>query len=108
MAMCRRTHVVCAMVSCQQRAMVPSLRREGRTRTIEQMQELARSRGGQCLSTVYPGPPGKIEWQCGKGHVWHATVNCVWRGSWCPERAHASRRIVRTQGRRGKRVPILV
>ncbi|RAR50065.1 hypothetical protein C7401_14357 [Paraburkholderia unamae] len=81
---------------------------KARTRTIGQMQDLARSRGGECLSTVYPGTHGKIEWLCAKGHAWHATVNSVWRGSWCPECAHEDRRITRTQGRRGKRVPILV
>lgn len=81
---------------------------KARTRTIGQMQDLARSRGGECLSTVYPGAHGKIEWQCAKGHVWHASVNSVWRGSWCPDCAHESRRIARTQGRRGNRVPILV
>jgi hypothetical protein len=81
---------------------------KARTRTIEQMQELARSRGGQCLSTVYPGTHGKIEWLCGKGYAWHANVNSVWRGSWCPECAHEYYRIARTQGRHGKRVPILV
>lgn len=81
---------------------------KARSRTIEQMQELAQSRGGKCLSTVYPGAHGKIEWQCAKGHVWHAAVNSVWRGSWCAECAHDSRRIARTQGRRGNRVPILV
>jgi hypothetical protein len=50
---------------------------KARSRTIEQMQELAQSRGGQCLSMVYPGAHGKIEWQCAKGHVWHAAVNSL-------------------------------
>ncbi|QGZ58796.1 zinc-ribbon domain-containing protein [Paraburkholderia acidiphila] len=81
---------------------------KARTRTIEQMQALARSRGGECLSTVYPGPHGKIEWLCEKGHAWHATVNSVWRGSWCPECAWERRRHAR-QKRRGKgSVPILI
>jgi hypothetical protein len=70
----------------------PSCAAKARTRTIEQMQELAKSRGGQCLSTAYPGSHGKLEWTCSKHHVWSATVNSVWRGSWCPECARASRR----------------
>jgi hypothetical protein len=64
---------------------------KSRTRTIEQMQELARSRGGRCLSPSYPGAHGKIEWECAKHHVWQATVNSVWRGSWCPECAKTTR-----------------
>jgi hypothetical protein len=64
---------------------------KARTRTIEQMQELAKSRGGRCLSTAYPGPHGKVEWECDKQHVWSASVNSVWRGSWCPECARSSR-----------------
>jgi hypothetical protein len=62
-----------------------------RSRTIEQMQELARSRGGRCLSTAYPGAHGTIEWECSLQHVWRATVNSVWRGSWCPECARTKR-----------------
>ncbi|OJA64492.1 hypothetical protein BGV68_01410 [Burkholderia ubonensis] len=81
---------------------------KARTRTIEQMQELAQSRGGRCLSTVYPGAHGKIEWQCAKGHVWHASVNSVWRGSWCPECAWASRRMARRQKQGKNLVPIMV
>ncbi|WP_341312404.1 hypothetical protein WN982_13035 [Paraburkholderia sp. IMGN_8] len=81
---------------------------KARTRTIEQMQDLAQSRGGRCLSTVYPGPHGKIEWQCGKGHAWHATVNSVWRGSWCPECAWESRRMARNRRRSKGAVPILL
>jgi hypothetical protein len=81
---------------------------KARTRTIEQMQELAQSRGGRCLSTVYPGAHGKIEWQCAKGHVWHASVNSVWRGSWCPECAWASRRMGRRQKQGKNLVPIMV
>jgi hypothetical protein len=64
---------------------------KSRTRTIEQLHELAKSRGGQCMSTVYRGAHDKIEWACSKQHVWRATVNSVWRGSWCPECARAAR-----------------
>jgi hypothetical protein len=81
---------------------------KARSRTIGQMQELAQSRGGQCLSTVYPGAHGKIEWLCAKGHAWRASVNSVWRGSWCPACAHESRRVARTEGRRRNRMPIVV
>jgi hypothetical protein len=96
-----RAYVVRLQVSREQGRWCHLCAVKARSRTIEQMQELAQSRGGQCLSAVYPGAHGKIEWQCAKGHVWHAAVNSVWRGGWCPECAHESRRIARTQGRRG-------
>ncbi|MGF6413162.1 zinc-ribbon domain-containing protein [Paraburkholderia sp. MM5482-R1] len=81
---------------------------KARTRTIEQMQEVANSRGGRCLSTVYPGPHGKIDWECAKGHLWRASVNSVWRGSWCPECAWESRRLARNRRRSKGSVPIMV
>lgn len=81
---------------------------KARTRTIEQMRELAQSRGGRCLSTVYPGAHGKIEWECASGHVWSASVNSVWRGSWCPECAWASRRMARRRKQGKNLVPIVV
>ncbi|WP_439889615.1 hypothetical protein ACS7SF_09825 [Ralstonia sp. 25C] len=70
---------------------------KARTRTIEQMQELACSRGGRCLSTTYSGAHGKLEWACSRGHVWWATANSVWRGHWCPVCARENPRTVRTQ-----------
>ncbi|MDT8840352.1 hypothetical protein ParKJ_23275 [Paraburkholderia fungorum] len=79
-----------------------------RTRTIEQMQDLAKSRGGLCLSTAYPGAHGKLELECGKGHTWKASVNSVWRGSWCPECAWESRRMARRRRRSKGAVPILL
>ncbi|KGC70174.1 hypothetical protein DP57_6099 [Burkholderia pseudomallei] len=81
---------------------------KARTRTIEQMQQLAQSRDGRCLSTVYPGAHGKIEWQCAKGHAWRATVNSVCRGSWCPECAWESRRMARRKKKSKNYVPIMV
>jgi hypothetical protein len=35
---------------------------------IEEMQEIARKRGGQCLSLVYHGTNNKLLWQCAEGH----------------------------------------
>ena len=52
--------------------------------TIEEMQELAESRGGKCLSKKYIGAFTKLKWQCAKGHIWEATSGNVKHGSWCP------------------------
>ncbi|MHA1784097.1 MAG: zinc-ribbon domain-containing protein [Candidatus Helarchaeota archaeon] len=52
--------------------------------TIEEMQELARQRGGKCLSMDYVNNKTKLTWQCGQDHVWQATPQHVKQGSWCP------------------------
>ncbi|MGB2798385.1 MAG: NAD(P)-dependent oxidoreductase [Dehalococcoidia bacterium] len=53
--------------------------------TINNMRELAESRGGQCLSTEFSGIESKLKWKCGFGHEWEATPVCVKAGHWCPE-----------------------
>ncbi len=51
--------------------------------TIEEMQFLAESRGGKCLSSEYVNKETKLKWQCAKEHKWRAIPNSVKRGSWC-------------------------
>ena len=51
--------------------------------TIEEMQEIAESRGGKCLSKEYIGSLNKLKWQCAEGHKWEASPNNVKQGSWC-------------------------
>jgi predicted Zn-ribbon and HTH transcriptional regulator len=55
-----------------------------RENTIEDMQALASSRGGKCLSKTYLKKPSKLTWQCKEGHQWDATPNNIQKGSWCP------------------------
>lgn len=52
--------------------------------TIQEMQEIAKSRDGLCLSTEYRNAVTKLLWQCSKGHTWEAIPHSVKRGSWCP------------------------
>jgi hypothetical protein len=52
--------------------------------TIEDMQKLAKSRGGKCLSKHYVNSHTKIKWQCKYGHSWLAKPIDVKRGTWCP------------------------
>jgi len=52
--------------------------------TIEQMHEIAKMRGGRCLSTEYIDLNTKLIWQCKEGHVWESNPANVWSGSWCP------------------------
>ncbi|MGG3608078.1 zinc-ribbon domain-containing protein [Priestia megaterium] len=56
----------------------------GRRKTIEEMQELAYSRKGKCLSELYVNNSTKLSWQCEQGHKWEATPASISRGSWCP------------------------
>lgn len=52
--------------------------------TIADMQEIAKYRGGTCLSDVYVNKRTKLLWKCAKGHQWEAIPDSVNRGSWCP------------------------
>jgi hypothetical protein len=60
-------------------------RSEARRLTIDEMRALARSRGGNFLSSRYQGASIKHRWQCAKGHEWDAKPSKVKHGSWCPE-----------------------
>jgi hypothetical protein len=53
-------------------------------RTIEEMRELAISRGGKCLSKTYTNMLTKLEWECENQHIWFALPHSVIGGSWCP------------------------
>src|SRR5579862_6543073 len=53
--------------------------------TIQNMCDLAHSRGGKCLSRAYLDAHAKLRWRCAKGHEWVASVTSVRNGgSWCP------------------------
>jgi len=52
--------------------------------TIEEMQAIAKERGGRCLSNAYVNSNTKLLWVCTEGHQWEATPGTVKRGSWCP------------------------
>ena len=58
----------------------------GRPRlTIQDMQETADVRGGNCISKRYFGSSRKLLWECSGGHRWKAAPEQVRYGSWCPE-----------------------
>ena len=52
--------------------------------SIEEMQKIAESRGGKCLSREYTNNYTKLKWQCKKGHVWEAMPSAVKSSTWCP------------------------
>jgi hypothetical protein len=52
--------------------------------TIDMMREIARERGGECLSATYIDSTKKLLWRCGKcAHEWEASAGAIRRGSWC-------------------------
>lgn len=46
------------------------------------LQELARSRGGSCLSEQYIGAR-RYRWRCARSHEWMAVTKQVFAGTWC-------------------------
>ena len=68
----------------------PTCAKAKRTLTLDDMRELARSMGGECLSTDYLGEHSKLRWKCAMGHVFDLTPNNIKRKpegkrkpSWC-------------------------
>jgi len=52
--------------------------------TMEDMQQIARIRGGKCLSEEYKGSGNNLRWRCEKGHEWKATPHNIKKDKWCP------------------------
>ncbi len=61
--------------------------------TIGEMQEIAKKRGGKCLSKTYVNSQTPLRWECGKGHQWEAKPCKVKRGSWCGKCANRARKV---------------
>lgn len=59
---------------------------------IKEMRELAKSRGGVCLSTSYINANSHLKWQCSEGHQWKATPGHIKDGTWCLK-CHRSKKI---------------
>jgi hypothetical protein len=51
--------------------------------TLIELQNLAKSKGGRCLSNTYLGHVTPLEFECDKHHKWFARPNDIKRGSWC-------------------------
>tara|TARA_B100001057_G_C22786336_1_gene925726 strand:+ start:155 stop:1588 length:1434 start_codon:yes stop_codon:yes gene_type:complete len=55
---------------------------------LSELQEMAKSKGGECLSPVYLGAFALHEFRCEKGHTWEASSNNILNsrgvGTWCP------------------------
>jgi hypothetical protein len=62
---------------------------------IAQMQALAITRGGKCVSTEYLSCRDKLLWECSKGHRWEATPSNIKNNKrWCPRCSGKMRKTV--------------
>lgn len=52
--------------------------------SLERMRQVARERGGECLSTAYGTANEKLRWRCALGHEWESIAASVIQGTWCP------------------------
>lgn len=79
--------------------------------SIDMMHDVAKRRGGECLSEIYVDSWVKLRWRCGQCcHEWEATPTSVRRGTWCPrcavqERWERRRRRYGEGGGNAKRKP---
>lgn len=54
--------------------------------TLEELQEIAKSHGGKCLSTKYVDGRSPLNWECSQGHIWTAISNNIKNNNaWCPK-----------------------
>jgi len=63
-------------------------------KSIQEMRDLAKSRGGDCLSEVYVNMNTKLLWECAKGHIWYAKPNKIQQGRWCAECSGKKRKTI--------------
>ncbi len=50
---------------------------------IKDCLNIAKLRGGMCLSTEYKNTTAKMKWECKECHVWETTFKIIKKGSWC-------------------------
>ncbi len=51
--------------------------------TLNEMQQIAKERGGKCLSQSCNGSRTKLLWECSEGHRWRAAASNIKKGTWC-------------------------
>lgn len=71
----------------------------GKEQELQKVREIAKERGGECLSTQYIANNRKLSFRCADGHVWEAVPSSIFQGSWCKQckgrRISAARRAQR-------------
>lgn len=51
---------------------------------LNEMKDVAKKLGGDCLSSKYMGIHTKHQWICKEGHQWESIYGSVKKGHWCP------------------------
>ena len=51
---------------------------------MDELIDIAKSKGGKCLSNKWTGSSGEYRFQCKNGHNWIARYDNIVRGTWCP------------------------
>lgn len=51
---------------------------------LRQAINIAKERGGKCLSDKYVNSQIHLKWKCEYGHEWSASFSNISRGKWCP------------------------
>lgn len=54
-----------------------------KTDKLSELNQIAITKGGKCLSSNYINETDPLRWQCKFGHQWSATPNTVRQGHWC-------------------------
>jgi hypothetical protein len=56
-----------------------------RAHTMDDMQALAKVKGGVCLSTNYYNAKSRLRWRCAEWHEWETQASVILSGHWCPQ-----------------------
>ena len=81
---CLKGHTwVCAPLSIKKGSWCPIC--DGRLLSLDDARDMAKFRGGKCVSRLYVNNRTELEWKCEIGHQWKASLdNVKGRKSWCP------------------------
>jgi hypothetical protein len=50
---------------------------------LQEAIDIAKSKGGECLSDSYINNRSKLKFRCSNGHEWETTIKCI-KKAWCP------------------------
>jgi len=62
-----------------------------RDKELQKIKDIAQSKGGDCLSTIYSGHNCTIKLVCGLNHEWTSTPTRIKNGNWCSVCSHKTK-----------------
>lgn len=69
---------------------------ERKSDEVLRLRNIARSKGGDLVSSVFLTSSSPLLWRCKSGHQWEATSNVIVQGHWCPKCAAEETRLRNT------------